>query len=67
LQNCLQRRKFILVLHDDDPVYEGAEGNDLTLIQEHIRRLERAGITVIGVYLGDDSELIAKLKRYFLT
>jgi len=65
LQNCPQRRKFIVVLHDGDPVYEGAEGNDLTLSHTHIRRLERAGIAVIGVYLGDDNELITKLKRLF--
>ncbi len=65
LQNCPQRRKFIVVLHDGDPVYEGAEGNDLTLSHTHIRRLERAGITVIGVYLGDDADLVVKLKRLF--
>jgi len=65
LQNCPQRRKFIVVLHDGDPVYEGAEGNDLTLSYTHIRRLERTEITVIGVYLGDDADLVVKLKRLF--
>jgi hypothetical protein len=65
LQNCPQRRKFIVVLHDGDPVYEGAAGNDLTLSHTRIRRLERAGITVIGVYLGEDADLAAKLKRLF--
>jgi hypothetical protein len=65
LQSCPQRRKFIVVCHDGDPVYEGAGGNDLTLSHTRIRRLERAGIAVIGVYLGDDAELAAKLKRLF--
>jgi hypothetical protein len=65
LQSCPQRRKFIVVLHDGDPVYEGAEGNDLTLSHTHIRRLERAGITIIGIYLGDDADLMVKLKRLF--
>ena len=37
----------------------------MTLSHTHIRRLERAEITVIGVYLGDDADLVVKLKRLF--
>jgi nitric oxide reductase activation protein len=65
LQNCPQRRKFIVVLHDGDPVYDGADGSDLLLSLAHIRHLERSGVSVIGVYLGEDGELIAKLRRLF--
>ena len=65
LRSCPQRRRFVIVLHDGDPVYDGMDGSDLLLSQGHIRRLERSGITVLGIYLGDDRELIGKLKQLF--
>lgn len=52
------------MLHNGDPVYECAEGNDLALSHTHIC-LERAGITVIGIYPGDDANLEVKLKLFF--
>lgn len=60
-----ERRKVLLVLHDGDPVFEGPEGDDLALSQAYLRKLERQGLTVIGVYLGDDEEMIANVKRLF--
>ena len=48
-----ERRKVLLVLHDGEPVYSGDLGNDYQLSLERLRRLERQGITPIGLYLGE--------------
>ena len=48
-----ERRKVLLVLHDGEPVYNGRLGNDYQLSLERLRRLERQGITPIGLYLGE--------------
>jgi len=65
LQARPERRKVLVVIHDGDPVYDGRLGNDRALSQAHLGRLERLGVTAIGVYLGDDSEMIVKLQRLF--
>ena len=65
LRNRPERRKVLLILHDGDPVFSGVEGDDWSLSLAQVQTLERQGIAVIGVYLGDETDMIAKLKRLF--
>lgn len=51
-----KHHKVCIVIHDGDPVYRGAEGNDYELSQAFIRRMTEEGILVIGLYLGDNEE-----------
>ena len=48
-----ERCKVLLVIHDGEPVYTGKLGSDYQLSLERLRRLERQGITPIGLYLGE--------------
>ena len=59
-----ERRKALLVLHDGDPVYNGDPGNDYQMSLTRLRRLERQGITPIGLYLGEGCN-IAQLEVLF--
>ena len=59
-----ERRKVLLVLHDGEPVYKGALGNDYQMSLERLRSLERQGITPIGLYLGEGGN-IAQLEALF--
>ena len=65
LRNRPERRRVLLCLHDGDPVFSGEEGDDWSLSLAQVQTLERQGIAVIGVYLGDEKDMIAKLKRLF--
>jgi hypothetical protein len=65
-----ERRKVLLVIHDGEPVYRGKLGNDCTLSLERLRRLERQGITPIGLYLGEScnqAQLDALFPRLVIT
>ena len=46
-------------------VYSGALGDDWDLSLAHLAHLEARGILPIGIYLGQDSGDIEKLKRLF--
>ena len=59
-----ERRKVLLVLHDGEPVYTGDLGNDYQMSLARLRRLERQGITPIGLYLGEGAN-IAQLEVLF--
>lgn len=59
-----ERRKVLLVLHDGDPVYNGRLGNDYQLSLKRLRRLERQGITPIGLFLGESCNM-AQLEALF--
>ena len=61
-----ERRKFIVVTTDGQPVYSGARGDDWELSLAHLTRLEAQGIVPIGIYLGQDSGDIEKLNRLFM-
>ena len=54
-----------MVIHDGEPVYDGRLGCDRKLSRAHLQRLERQGMTTIGVYLGDNSDLVTKLHLLF--
>ena len=65
-----ERRKVILVIHDGEPVYNGDLGNDYQMSIERLRRLERMGITPIGLYLGEScnmNQLEALFPRLVIT
>ena len=65
-----ERRKVLLVLHDGEPVYNGRLGNDYQLSLARLRRLERQGITPIGLYLGEScnqAQLEALFPRLVIT
>jgi hypothetical protein len=51
-----KHHKVCIVIHDGDPVYRGAEGNDYELSQAFIQRMTEEGILVIGLYLGNNEE-----------
>ena len=53
-----ERRKALLVLHDGEPVYSGDLGNDYQMSLARLRRLERQGITPIGLYLGEGGNTV---------
>jgi len=57
-------RKVLLVIHDGEPVYNGKLGNDYQLSITRLRRLERQGITPIGLYLGENCNM-AQLEALF--
>jgi len=54
----------LLVIHDGEPVYNGKLGNDYQLSITRLRRLERQGITPIGLYLGENCNM-AQLEALF--
>jgi Mg-chelatase subunit ChlD len=58
-----ERRKFLLVIHDGEPVYDGPLGNDKTLSKADVVQLERQGITTIGIFLGGGNT--RRLKEIF--
>lgn len=60
-----EKLRALLVLHDGQPVYSGKLGNDRELSLARLRRLERIGITTIGVYLGNDPDDLSKLRQLF--
>jgi len=65
-----ERRKVLLVIHDGEPVYNGKLGNDYQMSLERLRRMERQGITSIGLYLGEScnmSQLEALFPRLVIT
>jgi hypothetical protein len=65
-----EHRKVLLIIHDGEPVYNGALGNDYTLSLERLRCLERQGITPIGLYLGEScnqAQLDALFPRMVIT
>jgi hypothetical protein len=51
-----KHHKVCIVIHDGDPVYRGAEGNDFELSRAFIQCMTEEGILVIGLYLGDNEE-----------
>ena len=55
---------MLLVLHDGEPVYNGDLGNDYQMSLTGLRRLERQGITLIGLYLGEGCNM-AQLEALF--
>ena len=65
LMAVTERNKVLVIVHDGEPVYDGRLGCDWKLSRAHLQRLERQGMTTIGVYLGDDSDLIGKLHVLF--
>ena len=50
-----EKRKFLLVIHDEEPVYKGSLGNDREMSKEDVSSLERLGITPIGIFLGQEA------------
>ena len=54
---------IILVIRDSEPVYNGSMGN-VQMSLTRLRRLERQGITPIGLYL-DEGCNMAQLKALF--
>ena len=58
-----ERLRVLLVLHDGEPVYRTRTVSDWELSLAHLRSLERAGITPIGVHLGNDN--LEKLHKLF--
>jgi hypothetical protein len=60
-----ERRKILAVIHDGDPVYKGPDGDDWALSYAHLRRLDRAGFFVVGVYLGDEGEYLQRVQALF--
>jgi len=59
-----ERRKVMVVIHDGEPVYNGRLGNDYQLSLKRLRRLERQGISPIGLYLGESCNM-AQLESLF--
>jgi hypothetical protein len=53
-----------LVIHDGEPVYRTRAESDWNLSQERLSRMERSGITPIGVYIGPESGC-SRLKLLF--
>jgi len=53
-----ERRKVLLVIHDGEPVYKGSLGNDYQMSLVRLHRLERQGITPIGLYLGESCNML---------
>ena len=60
-----ERLKVLVCIHDGEPVYKGPDGNDWELSYAHLRKLERAGIMTIGIYLGDEDEYRRKVQQLF--
>ena len=65
LMACAERSKVLVIIHDGEPVYDSRLGSDWKLSRAHLLRLERQGLIPIGVYLGDDFDLMAKLHKLF--
>lgn len=60
----------MLVLHDGEPVYNGDMGNDYQKSLSRLRRMDRQGITPIGLYLGESynmDQLEALFPRLVIT
>jgi len=47
------------------PIYKGRLGSDWKLSLASLQRLERSGITTIGIYLGNDPDDLSKLRQLF--
>jgi hypothetical protein len=60
-----ERRKFLVVIHDGQPIYAGRRGNDWQRSLDHLHRLETSPITVLGVYLGHSESDREKLGQLF--
>lgn len=60
-----EKLRVVLILHDGQPVYKGRLGDDWELSRATLRRLDRSGITPIGIYLGNDPDDLSKLKQLF--
>jgi hypothetical protein len=60
-----EQKKVIVVIHDGEPVYNGKDGVDWNLSLDHLKKLEKRGAIIIGVYLGNDPDHENKLKRLF--
>jgi len=58
-----ERLHILLIVHDGEPVFHTRAVSDWDLSLAHLRSLERAGITPIGVHLG--SENLEKLNKLF--
>ena len=58
-----ERLRVLLICHDGEPVYRTRTVSDWELSLSHLRSLERAGITPIGVHLGNDN--LEKLHKLF--
>jgi nitric oxide reductase activation protein len=60
-----ERHKIILCVHDGQPVWSGREGRDWDLSIARVHRAEQQGITVIGLFLGEDEEELRKMQVLF--
>jgi hypothetical protein len=60
-----ERLKVLVCIHDGEPVYQGPDGDDWQLSYAHLRKLDRAGILTIGIYLGDEDEYRRKVQQLF--
>ena len=58
-----ERLRVLLCIHDGEPVYRTRTVSDWDLSLAHLRSLERAGITPIGVHLGNEN--LDKLHKLF--
>jgi hypothetical protein len=65
LQARSETRKVVLIIHDGQPVYDGALGRDWDLAQRRLRSWEARGLHTIGLYLGSAEDDQAKLRELF--
>jgi hypothetical protein len=69
LQLRRERMRVIVVVHDGCPVAKWNEGGssvkDWDISQLHVRSLERHGVPVIGLYLGDDDGNVKRMQELF--
>jgi hypothetical protein len=70
LRNRPERRRVIVAIHDGQPVAQWKEGSraitDWNKSHEKVRVLERQGVPVIGIYLGDRKDDIERMQELFL-
>lgn len=60
-----ERLRVVVVIHDGQPLYYGKLGEDWKLSVQRIKRMETTGLIVIGVYLGERSKDVTRLKQLF--
>lgn len=65
LQARPERQKIIIVCHDGQPVWSGREGRDWDLSVARVKLAEQKGLRVIGLFLGEGEEELAKMQRLF--
>ena len=63
LRSRPERLSVLLIIHDGEPVFRTRKVSDWDLSLAHLRSLERAGITPIGVHLGNEN--LEKLHKLF--